>query len=180
MTQKTVDHYLKATMKIKIFTLIGITLLLSSCDCWISVNGKVVSSETGKPISGAKIEMIDKNLTSTSDQNGNFSIGEMTGFCYSPKVRITYDNHKPFEIELESDSDFKNYKLKKESESVDFDEPFYPDPNNRNTFILSTQIEKYSGSFEIKSDSLIIYLDEKNPTKEIELIKRKLKNKNSG
>ena len=167
-------------MKIKFFTLIGITLLLSSCDCWIAVNGKVVSSETGKPISGAKIEMIGKNLTSTSDQNGNFSIGEMTGFCYSPKVKVTYENHKPFEIELEYDSGFQNYKLRKESESVAFDEPLYPDANNKNTFITSTWIEKYSGNFEIKSDSLIIYLDEKNIAKEIEQIKRNLKNKNSG
>jgi hypothetical protein len=167
-------------MKIKFFKLIVISLLLCSCDCWIQVNGKVISSENGKPIIGAKIEMVDKNLTSTSDQNGNFSIGEMTGFCYSPKVRITYDNHKPFEIEVESDSDFQKYKLKKESESIDFDKPFYPDPNNRNSYISSTWIEKYSGNFKIKSDSLIIYLDEKNLTKEIELIKIKLKNKNSG
>ncbi len=167
-------------MKIKLFTLIGILLLFSSCDCWIEVNGKVISSGTGKPISDAKIEMVGKNLHSTTDQNGNFSIGEMTGFCYSPKIRVTYKEHKPFEIQLESESDSQNYKLKKESESVDFDKPFYPDPNNRNTFISSTWIEKYSGNFEIKSDNLIIYLDEKNLAKEIELIKNDLKNKNSG
>ncbi|WP_157208824.1 carboxypeptidase-like regulatory domain-containing protein [Mariniflexile maritimum] len=167
-------------MKIKFLKLIGFSLLLSSCDCWIVVNGKVISSETGKPISGAKIEMIGKNLYSTTDQNGNFSIGEMTGFCYSPKIKVSYNEHKPFEIELESESDFQNYKLKRESESVDFDKPFYPNPNNRNSFILSTWIEKYSGNFEIKSDSLIIYLDEKNLVKEIELIKQQLKNKNSG
>jgi len=167
-------------MKIKAFILIGIQLLLSSCDCQILVKGKVISSETGKPIDGAKIEMVGKNLNSTTDQNGNFSIGEMTGFCYSPKIKVTYKGHKPFEIELESDSDSQNYKLKKETESIDFDEPFYPDPKNQNTYILSTWIDKYSKDFEIKSDSLIIYLDEKNQTKEIESIKRKLKNKNSG
>jgi hypothetical protein len=167
-------------MKIKLFTPIGISLLLCSCDCWIQVNGKVISSETGKPISGAKIEMVDKNLTSTSDQNGNFTIGEMTGFCYSPKVRITYDNHKPFEIELESESDFQNYKLKKESEFVEYNEPFYPNPNNKNTFMNGTWIEKYSGDFKIKSDSLFIYLEENNLTNEIELIKQQLKNENSG
>lgn len=177
---KAISHYLKTTMKIKFLALIGISLLLSSCDCQILVKGKVFSSKTGKPINGAKIEIVGKNLNSTTNQNGNFSIGEMTGFCYSPKIRVTYNGHKPFEIELESDSVFQNYKLKKQSESIDFDQPLYPDPKNRNTFILSTQIEKYSGDFEIKSDSLIIYLDEKNLTKEIELIKKKLKNKNSG
>ncbi|RRQ48742.1 carboxypeptidase regulatory-like domain-containing protein [Maribacter algicola] len=167
-------------MKIKFLILSGISLLLCSCDCWIQVNGQIISSEIGKPISGAKIEMVNKNLTSTSDKNGNFTIGEMTGFCYSPQVRITFDNHKPFEIELESDSGFQHNKLKKESESIDFDEPFYPDPDNLNSYISSTWIEKYSRNFEIKSDSLIIYMDEKNLTKEIELLKQKLKNKNSG
>ena len=167
-------------MKIKLFTIIGISLFLSSCDCWIEVNGKVISSATGKPISGAKIEMIDRNIFSESDENGDFSIGEMTGFCYSPKIKVTFDNHKPFQIELESDSDSQNFKLKRESESVDFDKPIYTDPNNKNTFIVSTWIEKYSRDFEIKSDSLIIFLDERNLEKEIESMKDKLKNKNSG
>ena len=164
-------------MKIKFFTLIGISLLLYSCDCWIEVNGKVISSNTGKAISGAKVEMLGRNLNSTSDQNGKFSIGEMTGFCYDPKIKVTYDGHKPFIIELESESDFQSYKLKCESESVNFGEPFYPDPKNRNTYILSTWIDKYSKDFEIKSDSLIIYLNEDNLVKEIERIKEKLKNK---
>lgn len=166
-------------MKIKFLALIGIFLLLSSCDCWVVVNGKVISSLTGKPIIGAKIELIDRNITSNSDQNGNFSIEEMTGLCYNPKIRVTYKQYKPFEIELESDSDFRNYKVRNESEYVDFDEPFYPNPDNKKTFIVSTLIEKYSRDFEIKSDSLIIYLDENNPAKEIELMKQKLKNKNN-
>ncbi|GAA3573511.1 hypothetical protein GCM10022395_23490 [Snuella lapsa] len=142
------------------------------------MKGKVISSINGKPISGAKIEMVDRNLNSTTDNSGNFRIGEITGRCYAPKIKVTYEGYKPFEIELESDSDYQNYKLKKESKSVDFEEPFYPDPNDRNTFISSTWIEKYSEDFEMKSDSLIIYLDEDNPAKEIELIKQKFKNKN--
>ena len=163
-------------MKIKLLILIGISLLLSSCDCQIIVNGRIISSTTGKPISGAKIEMVDRDIFTKSDKNGYFSIGEMTGFCYSPEIKVSYNNHKPFQIELESESDYQNFKLKRESESVEFDEPVYPDPKNRNTFIISTWIEKYSQDFEIKSDSIIIYLDEKNLTKEIESIKEKLKN----
>jgi hypothetical protein len=167
-------------MKINFFALIGILLLLCSCDCQITVRGKIISSETGKPINGAKIEMLGKNLISESDQNGIFKIGEMTGFCYDPKIKVTYKGHKPFIIELESESEFQNFKLKKESEFVEYKKPFYPNPDNKNTFINGTWIEKYSGNFKIKSDSLLIYLDEKNLTKEIELIKQELKNKNSG
>lgn len=158
-------------MKIKLI-IIGISVLLSSCDCWVAVNGKVISSVTGKPISNAKIEMLDRNIFAKSDKNGNFNIGEITGFCYSPKIRVTYANHKPFQIEIESDSDSRNFKVKRESKLVDLEEPIYLDSNNKNTFIKSTWIEKYSLNFEIKSDSIIIYLDEINSKQEIESINK--------
>lgn len=161
-------------MKLKLFALFGLLLLVSSCDCSISVKGKVLSYETGEPISGAKIEMVGKDLTRTSDRYGNFGIGEMTGFCYSPKIRVTYEGYKPFEIELEADSDYQNYRLKRLSESIEFDQPIYPDSSNRSNFISSTWIETYSRNFEVKSDSLIIYLDEINLKKELELIERQL------
>ena len=167
-------------MKTKLVILIGILFVLCSCECQINVNGKIISSETGKPIRGAKIKMIGRNLTSESDQNGIFIIGEMTGFCYDPKIKVTFRGHKPFIIELESESDFQNYKLKKDSEFVEYKEPFYPNPNNKNTFMSGTWIGKYSGEFKIKSDSLIIYLEENNLNEEIEWIKKQLKNENSG
>ncbi len=167
-------------IKINFFTLVGILLLLCSCDCQILVNGKIISSETGKPLNGAKIEMVGRDLISESDQNGIFKIGEMTGLCYDPKIKVTYEGHKPFIIELESESEFQNFKLKKESEFVEYEKPFYPNLNNKDNFVTGTWIEKYSGNFKIKSDSLLIYLDENNLTKEIELIKQELKNKNSG
>jgi hypothetical protein len=163
----------------KLFTLIGIALLLYSCDCPTQVNGKIFSSETNKPLSGAKIEMIGRNLTSISNKDGSFTIVEMTGFCYTPKIRVTYNEHKPFVIELEFDSDYQNYKIKTEAESIDFDSLFYPDSNKRSSYISAIWINKYSGNFKIKSDSLIIYLDEKNLAKEIELIKRNLQNKSN-
>ncbi|TYB73817.1 carboxypeptidase-like regulatory domain-containing protein [Bizionia saleffrena] len=162
------------------FTSIVILFLLCSCDCQIIVSGKIISSETGKPINGAKIEMVGKNITSESNQNGLFKIGDMSGFCYDPKIEVTYEGHKPFLIELESESEFQNFKLKKQSEFIEYEEPFYPNPYNKNTFVTGTWVEKYSGNFKIKSDSLIIYLDEKKINKEIELIKGKLKKKNSG
>jgi len=164
-------------MKLKLVALFGLIFLVSSCDCDIHVNGKVLSSETGEPLRGAKIEMVGKNILRTSDEYGNFGIGEMTGFCYSPKLRITFDGYKPFEIELEADSDYQNYKLTRISESVKFKDPVYPESTDRSNFISSTWIETYSRNFEVKSDSLIIYLDEINLKKELELIERQLKNK---
>ena len=162
------------------FTSIAILFLLCSCDCQIIVSGKIISSETGKPINGAKIEMVGKNITSESNQNGLFEIGDMSRFCYDPKIKVTYKGHKPFLIELESESEFQNFKLKKQSEFIEYEEAFYPNPHNKNTFVTGTWVEKYSGNFKIKSDSLIIYLDENKLNKEMELIKGKLRKKNSG
>jgi len=154
-------------MRTKLIILTGILTFFTSCDCGIYINGKIISSVTGNPIKEAKIEMINKDLFAKSDANGIFRIGEMTGFCYSPKIRVSYNNHKPFIIELDSDKEFQVYKLKSESEYIEFDKPFYPNPNNHNTFITSALVEKYSQNFEIKSDSLIIYLDEHDLEKEI-------------
>ena len=93
-------------MKIKLIILAGILLFLNSCDCGIYVNWKIISSVTGKPIKDAKIEMVNKHVFAKSDINGTFHIGEMTGFCYSPIIKVTFNNHKPFEIELDSDEGF--------------------------------------------------------------------------
>ena len=159
-------------MKNRFLIYFGISILMFSCDCWVHLNGKIISSETGEPINGAKIELVDRNLNATSDLQGIFSIGEATGRCYSPKLKVTYKGYKPFLIELESDSDSQNYKLKKEKEFVDYEKPFYPNPKNKNTLIIGAWVDKYSKNFEIKSDSLIIYLDEINLMKEIELSKQ--------
>jgi len=137
--------------------LILISYLIISCDCEIGIQGQVLSSNTGKPIEDAKIEIIDKQLVSSTDQNGYFALGEMTGFCYSPRVRVTYKNHKPFELELNSNSDNRIFKVKEESEYIDLDKPYYPNSENKKTSISTIPIEKYSRNFKIKNDSVYIY-----------------------
>lgn len=160
-------------MKKLIPTLVFLTFLLSSCDCVINVDGKVISSRTKLPIANASIVLIDRDITSTSDKNGNFNIGEHTGFCYPVELEIQIEKHKPFRILIENQSDGINYKVKSELEFIEYDSPFYPNPANRGTFIIGTSIDKFSKNFEVKSDSIIIYLDEDNLEKEIHAIQEK-------
>ena len=151
-------------------------LELTGCDCYVAVKGKVFSSSTGKPVDGAIIKMVERNIEVTSNKNGQFLIDEQTGFCYDPKIEITKTGYKPFQLTIISDSETTSYQVKTESKSFDFENPFYPDSSRKDTFITSTWIDQFSHSFEVKGDSIIFYLDENNPKKEIELIKEELKN----
>lgn len=151
-------------MILKILIAITISTILVSCDCSIKVVGKVVSTETGIPIYGAKIEMLGRNLYSISDKNGNFSITEQTGFCYEPNLKVSFEDYKPFELKIFYNSNNTTYEVLKDTRSVNLSEPIYPDPKNEKTFITATLIEHNSKSFKIKSDSLIIYLDQINPS----------------
>ncbi len=161
----------------KKFILIPLIYFFLSCDCEIAIHGQVLSSNTGKPIQGAKIEMVDKELISSTDRDGYFTIGEMTGFCYSPTIRVTYENYKPFEIELISDSDKKIFKVREESEYIDLNVPYHPNPENERTTIEEIPIEIYSRNFEIQNDSVFIYLERKDLKREIDSIKKILSNR---
>ncbi|WP_298248331.1 hypothetical protein [uncultured Christiangramia sp.] len=152
--------------------LISILFLLFSCDCQIGIQGQILSANTNKPIHGAKIEMIDREIISFSNRDGFFGIGEMTGFCYNPKIRVTYKNYKPFEIELSSDLNETIFKIKEESEYIDLDKPYYPNPENKRTSIGAIPIENYSRNFKVINDSLFIYLDKENLNGEIDSIKQ--------
>ncbi len=162
-------------MKTRNLVLSTVIFFLCSCDCSISIVGKVISSETGKPLSGAKIEMVGRKLVTTSNGEGDFTLEEFTGQCYTPKVRVTYDKYKTFEIEIEDEEDSRAYKLSRKFEYYDLDEPFYPDPNNPDTYVVSTSIEKYSTDFQIKSDTILIYLDPDNTDLKIQKLRNQIK-----
>lgn len=161
----------------KCFLIIPLFLLeLTGCDCYVAVKGKVLSSSTGKPIDGAMIKMVERNIKTISNKKGQFLIDEQTGFCYDPEIEITMIGYKPFHLAINSDSETISYQIKTGSESFDFEKPIYPDSNRENTFVASAWINQFSHSFDVKGDSIIFYLDENNPEKEIELIKEELEN----
>ncbi len=153
-------------------------LLLSSCDCYVSIKGKVISTESKLPIEGAIVEMIGKNITTKTNKDGYFHIWDQNGFCYEPDIKITIDEYKPFKIKFKKSGDSKSYDIQSKSESLDYDEPIYPDSNNKNTFITGTWIEKYSKKFSVLSDTVIFYLDTIDVASEIKKTKAKLRNSN--
>ncbi len=163
-------------MKLQNIICLVFLMTLTSCDCYVKVTGQIVSSSTGKPIENALVTMIDKNREVYSDKNGHFLIDMQTGFCFDPEIKVTKKGFKPFQILISVDSKSISYKITSESQSVDFDEPLYPDSTNRNTFITGTWIEKYSQDFKSRNDSLILYLDTDNLEEEIKEIKEKRKN----
>ena len=165
----------------KICLLITSLLLpgLTGCDCYVAVKGKVLSSSMGEPINGATIIMVDRNIETTSDEKGHFLLDELTGFCYDPRIVITKTGYKPFHLNIKSDAESISYQVKKGSESIDFEEPVYSDSSKKDTFITATWLDQFSQNFEVKDDSIIFYLDENNPEKEIKLIQERLRNSNS-
>lgn len=150
-------------------------LALTACDCTVSVEGKVLASSDKKAIVGATVELVGRNLTTTTDKDGYFDIGEHVGFCYDPRVIITAKNYKPFEIEIKNSSDTKSFVRKSDKEFVNYEQPFYPDTNNKSTFMTGTWIDRFSQNFEVDDELIIFYLDTINPKKEIETIQRKIK-----
>ena|SRR5688572_500306 len=162
------------TTRIRLF-LIFTTLLLTSCDCYIVVKGRILSSATELPINNAQVEFIGKNKTVTTDKNGYFKIDEQTGFCFDPHVLIRKDNYKPFDILMGGSKDSRSYEIKSEPYFIEYDEPFYPDSHNKKTLMTGTWIEKFSAKVSFLSDTIIFFLDTINVKGEIENVQNKLR-----
>lgn len=148
---------------------------LQACDCHIVVNGRVISSSTGKPIQDAKINMLGRQVSSTSDETGYFVLEEVTGFCYDPKIEISSPGYKSFRMDIASGSETLSYEVNTETQAVDFEEPVLLDSTNDKTYVSFTWIDIYSQDFRVNGDTIIFYLEEDNFEKEIEKIKNKIK-----
>jgi hypothetical protein len=149
-------------------------IFLTACDCLTVVEGRIISTETKLPISNATIELLDKKTTVKSDDKGQFKISYVSGFCFDPKIKVTSENHKPFEVKIHSSNHSKSFE-KSETKYIDYDKPFYPNPGKTGTFMTGTWINNFSQNFAVKDDSLFIYLDENNIKKEIQNIQKTLK-----
>lgn len=155
--------------------LILLITIITSCDCYVSVKGQVFSNTNKKPIAGAKVELIGRNISTTTDKNGYFHIGEQTGLCFTPLLKITSENYKPFEMSFKSSNNNKSFELKSDAKVVNYAKPFYPDTTDKETFMIGTSIKIFSESFAFKGDSILFYLDTINPKKEIKDIQEYMK-----
>ena len=148
-------------------------IFLASCgDCVTVIEGRIISGRTKLPISNATVELIDKNTLVKSDENGQFKIEYVSSFCFDPEVRVSSKNHKPFQIKIHSTGNTKSYELRSKTKFIDYEKPFYPNPEKEDTFMNGAWINNFSQNFSVYNDSLLIYLDDNNITKELENIRK--------
>ena len=134
----------------------------------MTIQGRIFTHEGHTPIAGATVEFVDNQEIVKSDSTGYFSISKPRSFLTDPHIRITNKNYKPFEVSIRQSKESKSYEVKSESYFIDYEKPFYPDSNNKNTFTIGTWIKKYSENFAVNSDSLLVYLDILDVNREIE------------
>jgi len=158
-----------------------IVLLLTSCDWETHIIGKVIDKETGKEISGATINLLDGKDIVKSDKNGCFSVSHAWGgISIDPKISISCNGYKPFQLIMKSSSNEICYSIKNEYYYVNLDKPFYPDPKDSSSYSVNFSLQKWSQTITT-GDTLKIYLDRDNINAEIEKIKKnmsKIWNKN--
>ena len=127
-----------------IFKLLTISIFLSilySCDCETKVTGKVLDKDTGQPIADAKVDLLNGAALGKTNGNGIFQVVKVTGFCKDPLLKVSSTGYKPFQIEIKKSKGSTQYIIKTESTWIDYNQPFYPDTNNRNTFIKGIWID---------------------------------------
>lgn len=148
-------------MKIQNFILLAILSIgLVSCECYVAVKGRVVSSVTGNDLSNVKIKMRGRDIETVSDIDGKFLLDEQTSSCYDPEVELTKEGYKPFEMKITGSSGGFSYTVNNDNEFIDFDKPGESQKG--------TLRAKYSQKFKVKGDSIIFYLDEMDVETEIE------------
>ena len=147
MLQKaiTLNGLLLMMIRISYYSLL--LIIFQACDCHVYVEGKVFSGSVQKPVEGVSVELVNKGEVTKTDKNGYFKIEKKVGFCFDPTVRITKKYYKPFEITFKSSRESKIFSIKSKSDFVTYDTPFYPDPDNKNTFVTGTWINQYSINF---------------------------------
>lgn len=100
----------------KIIIGVLISFLLTSCDCWIIVDGKVIDSNTKEPIEKVRLEFLNVkstkiiNSTVSSEESNRifstdsiglfFMTSDNYGFCpnIEPKVKLWKDGYKTKEF----------------------------------------------------------------------------------
>ena len=150
-------------------------LPLQGCSFSVKILGRVVDKETGLSISGATANLLEGRDIKKTDNAGLFEVFSETRPFQDPTILVTKNGYKPFQLRIEDSSEETNYIVKSESISVDYDEPVYPDPNNRETFITGIWIDKWSKEFKT-GDTLTIYLVREDRRAEIERAKKEIEN----
>ena len=158
---------------VKSLFLLSAAVLLIACEGIIGVTGIVLDEDTGNPIENVIIDLNNGLNMQLTDSCGRFNVAKFVGMVrpIHPIIKCTQEGYKPFEFESKSTKDGNSYIVKSEIEYINLDEPFYPDPDNKLTYLVAISIEKWSQNFMVKNDTVIIFL-KRIPLDEVEDIKK--------
>jgi len=150
-------------MKKKIYLLSMLTLGLTfyGCDYSIGLQGRVLSNETGEPISGALVTLKSVNITVATDSLGFFYLRQTGGGKLPQAIyQISKEGYKDFEIEFSSTTSGNVTIVKTGKKNYDLGGKFfYPDSTDLSTYLEVITFEKFSQDYMMKSDSVIFYMD---------------------
>jgi len=90
------------------FLLLFSLILITSCDGYQEVSGKIIDSQTKKILNGVAIKELNKDFINYSDENGFFEIHHITGFAFSNNdltIIISKDKYKTDTIAIRNRTD---------------------------------------------------------------------------
>jgi hypothetical protein len=168
-------------MKTKLIITSLCLFFLVSCDYYASMTGKIIDKETGKPIEGATVNLLDGGDIKITKNDGYFDVFTRPRGSTNPLVIVTKKGYKPFQIEISHSSDKKLYSIKTETKWIDFGERLYLVPNDTNSYFTGFSIEKWSQDFTAGGDTLLIYLSKDDEKVEADKMKKLIiKNREAG
>lgn len=145
--------------------------LIVSCEYVLNIKGYVKSNNTKKPLKGVKVVISKRDIMVETDSNGFFDIYNF-GEKIEPHIVIIKQNYKSFDMDLTSSSRTRSYIVNDESIFYKYEEPYYPEPNNKKTYTLGTWVQRFSQNFSINKDTITFYLDTIDINAEIEYSKK--------
>lgn len=161
-------------MKLKLVFAIYCLFFITACQYGTGMNGKVIDEETGLPISNATVNLLNGKDIKRTNNKGYFTVFVQTGIHkIDPIVEISKKGYKPFQIQFSSEDDKNTYSVKSEYKWIDYDSPLYFNSKDSTSYIIGTDIEKWSQHFSV-DDTIIFYLTKDDEKTEIEKIKSEL------
>jgi len=146
---------------IYLLSILTLSLVFQGCDYCIQLKGRVLSTNSGEPISDVEITLKSRNIAVTTDSLGFFYLLDCGGGRPpKPIYSIRKGGYKDFEIEFCSTKSGRVIIVKTGEKNYDLGGKFfYPDSTNLSTYLAVITFEKYSQDFTMRGDSLVFYMD---------------------
>jgi hypothetical protein len=148
-------------------------LPLQACTFSVGVSGRVYDKETGLPITGTTVNLLDGKDIKKTDNEGFFEVFSEAFPFQDPVILVTKEGYKPFQLTIRGRRNETSFIVTTESVFIYYEEPVYPDPYNRETFITGTSVDKWSKEFRT-GDTLRIYLAREDLKAEVEKTRKEV------